>query len=206
MKKIILLSLACISYNLFAQKSFFGVDAGVNVANQRTVYPYPQAFSAPSAGTAFLSNTIKPTFGLFYQLGFSETLSLRANAKFMGMGYKAPNHTIEDLEIDYLTFPVALQYAANKHFTVNAGPYLSFTLGGTRINNEIITKTYHRNDFGFFVGTEHDVYRNFALAVNYYIGTKNIWLADHVSWYSIKYTNRALQFTLIYKFKKLSKS
>src|SRR5262249_32180895 len=117
-------------------------------------------------------------------------------------GYKDKNAPVDNLSIDYLAFPVVFQYMASKHLSFNTGPYLSFTLGGTKINNEDITKTYHKNDFGFSVGPEHDVYKNLSLAANYIIGTKNIWLNDQGG--TVKYTNRALQFTLIYKFRKPS--
>ena len=201
MKKFLLPLLTCLASCAFAQRSFFGVDAGINVANQRSRTVTP-AFTPTSTITLnlFFQNTIKPTFGFFYQAGVSETVALRVQAQYMGMGYQDALYSSNNVDINYLTFPVSIQYSANKHLSFGAGPYLSFTLGGTKINNEDITKTYHKNDFGFFIGGEHDLYKNFALGVKYFIGTKNIWLNDQNG--TIKYTNRALQFTLIYKFKK----
>jgi len=202
MKKSLLLSLTCLASCAFAQKSFFGVDAGINVANQRiATSPNPSVtFSYLWTGTFFLKNVVKPTFGIFYQHRFSDLIAIRVQGSYMGLGYKSQGSFGSDVSIDYLTFPVSIQYSANKHLSFGAGPYLSFTLGGTKINNEDITKTYHKNDFGFFMGGEHDLYKNFALGVKYFIGTKNIWLNDQNG--TLKYTNRALQFTLIYKFKK----
>ncbi|MBI1770150.1 MAG: PorT family protein [Bacteroidetes bacterium] len=202
MRKIILLSFVCISSHLLAQKSFFGVDAGVNVANQRFVtIQTPPSFNFRS--TVFFENSIRPAFGLFFQHNFSELIGIRFNAQFMGMGYTDKNQGRGSINIDYLTFPVILKYYVNKHLSLDAGTFLSFTLGGTRINNQIITKTYHENDSGLSIGGEQDIYKNFSLGVNYFIGLKNILLADTNGFgTSYKYSNRALQFTLIYKFKK----
>ncbi|GHN00191.1 hypothetical protein WSM22_16800 [Cytophagales bacterium WSM2-2] len=195
MKKIILLFFVCFSADLLAQKSFFGADGGVNVANQRVRSSYGNITT-----TSFYENSVQPTFGVFYHRSFSELFAIRVNAQYMGLGYKNPN--ADNLDIGYLTFPVTLHYVANKHLSLNAGAYLSFTVGGTKVNNEIITKTYHKNDFGLSFGAEHDLFKNLALSVNYFIGTKNIWLDDQGG--NLKFTNRALQFGLIYKFKKTS--
>lgn len=204
MKKCLLVLFVCTACCAFAQKSFFGVDAGINVANQRVVLtnylgPYP-------SGKNFFYNVIKPTFGIFYQYGFTEKVALRGGARYMGLGYRLPQtnsfvYTVKDnVDISYLTLPLSVHYHANKQFILNAGVYLSFTLGGTDRANEEITKTYHKNDFGFSLGGEHGIYKNLALGVNYFIGLKNIWLNDEGG--NLKQTNRALQFTLIYKFKK----
>ena len=179
-----------------AQKSFFGLNAGVNVANQRVHTDFGPNFKS----TEFYANGLKPTYGIFYEFGFSKTLAVRANLQYMGLGYGESTSNTSNLDINYLTIPLALRYSANEHLSLTAGTYVSFTSGGTKINNQDITKTYHKNDFGFSIGAEHDIYKNFALGVNYIIGTKNIWLNDQGGAY--KRTNRALQFNLIYKFKR----
>lgn len=200
--------MVCLSTETFAQKSFFGVDAGINVANQRTQF-YQD--SNPPSYSQFFQNTIKPTFGVFYQYAFSEKMGLRLNAQYMGLGYDNSNIQGRSVSINYLTLPLTFHFSVNKHLSFNAGPYLSFTLGGTRINNDDITKTYHHNDDGIIIGGEHDLYKNFALRVNYVWGLKNIWLNDALTipyappvTIHTNYFNRALQLTLIYKFKKPS--
>ncbi len=190
MRKIILPFLVCISFHLIGQKSFFGVDAGVNVATQRIVTTYsPITLNS----IYFFQNKIRPSFGIFYEYNFSDAIAMRANAQYMGMGYTSKGTSPDKLDINYLTFPISFHYFANKHLSLNAGSYVSFTIGGTKLNNEDITKTYHKNDFGLIIGAEHDLYKNFALGVNYFIGFKNIWLFDSTPGVNYKYTNRALQ-------------
>jgi hypothetical protein len=208
MKKMLLLYLTCCASCGFAQKSFFGVDAGINVANQRIVTNI-NINGDPGPGldaVSFLANKVQPTFGVFYHHLLSGVTSVQVNAQYMGLGYNPVGKTGSAVDINYLTFPITFHYHANKHFSLNAGPYVSFTLGGTKINNQDITETYHKNDFGFSFGAEHDLWKNFALGISYVIGLKNIWLNDNStnSTYTVnsKYTNRALQFTVIYKFKK----
>src|SRR4249920_1844369 len=110
MQKIILFAFVCLSSPLIAQKSFFGVDAGINIANQRVISSYGNLVS-----TNFYQNSIQPTFGFFYQYGLSEVIAIRANAQYMGLGYKNSNAT--DLDISYLTFPANIYYTANKHLS-----------------------------------------------------------------------------------------
>jgi long-subunit fatty acid transport protein len=208
MKKLLLFLFVVHGFCAFAQKSFFGVDAGINVANQRTVSQISYN-GGPSIinGVSFHFNKVQPTFGFFYHFGLSETCGIRVNAQYMGLGYKAKD-VGTDVDINYLTFPVTFHYNVTKHLSFNSGAYVSFTLGGTKINGEDITKTYHKNDYGISIGGEYDLSKKISLSASYIIGLKNIWLEDKtvdpVIGYTIisKYTNRALQFTLIYKFKK----
>jgi hypothetical protein len=195
--KKLLIALVCITTLAHGQKSFFGLEAGSNVANQRVHVD----LGFGSSTTAFYKNSVKPAFGAFYELGITDLFAVRAGARYSGLGYADNGGTISKLDINYLTLPFAARYNVTHRLSVCAGPYVSFTLGGTKINNQDITKTYHKNDFGFSLGAEQDVYKNFALGVNYLIGTKNIWLNDANG--TFKYTNRALQFILIYKFKKI---
>ncbi|MBS1680752.1 MAG: porin family protein [Bacteroidetes bacterium] len=198
MQKIFIACFVVGSIQTFAQKSFFGVDAGINIANQRE----QTVFSPVLKGSFFFKNDLKPTFGVFYEYGISKILAVRVNLQYMGLGYRGSAPGFSHFDINYLTIPLKVKYSANEHFSLTAGTYLSFTLNGTKINNQNITNYYHKNDFGFSIGAEHDIYKNFALGVNYIIGTKNILLDDQGGIY--KYNNRALQLTLIYKFKKTS--
>jgi Outer membrane protein beta-barrel domain len=210
MKKNILLALVCCAHCALAQKSFFGVDAGINVANQRT-HIISTSPNFTTSGSGFGQNVVKPTVSVFYQLNVNDQMGLRLNASYMGMGYQQVGTNNDNVEINYLTFPLAFHYYVNKYLSFNAGPYLSFTLGGSKINNQPITSTYHKNDAGFNIGGEHIIYRNLSIAATYVIGLKNIILDDSIfisdgttttKIGEIKRTNRALQFTLIYKFKK----
>jgi hypothetical protein len=208
MKKILFALIACLTHCAFAQKSFFGIDAGLNIANQRTVSKIISNGKTILNDVGFQFNQVRPAFGFFYHYQFSENVGIRANAQYMGLGYKSKTDT--SLNINYLTFPLTFHYNVTKNLSFNTGAYVSFTLGGTKINNQDITKTYHKNDFGINIGAEYELYKNFSIAAMYIIGLKNIWLNDTETvpppfnfTVNSKHTNRALQFTLIYKFKKL---
>jgi hypothetical protein len=211
MKKIFLLSLVCYSSCALAQKSFFGVEAGINVANQRIFFPYPL-----SSGNqiTFHGNVVKPLISVFYQREISNKLEVRIKASYAGFGFNDPNamyypynatvYFFKNVDINYLMLPINLYYKANSHLLLGGGPYVSFLVGASQINGQDVTSVYHKNDFGIILGGEHDIYKNFSLNISYVIGAKNIWLNDKDSSYGYTYsvTNRALQFTLIYKFKK----
>lgn len=203
MKKLVSVILVFSGFCAFAQKSFFGLNAGINVANQLT--HVDDGFGSASGNHSY-QNSLKPTFGAFYQYGFNEKMGLRLNAQYMGLGYKDQDFT---LDINYLTFPLTFHYSVNERLSFNTGPYLSFTLGGTHLFDEPITKTYHKNDHGLSFGGEYGIYKNLSIGVSYILGLKNILLDDTIEDINgnvgtIKVTNRALQFTVIYKFKKTS--
>jgi hypothetical protein len=199
MKKSLLISLTCLASCAFAQKSFFGVEAGINIANQRFVQNMPSL-----AYHAVMKNAVRGALGAFFHYNFGTHAGVRLSAQFSSLGYQSSVNSQYDVAINYLTLPVAFFYRLNKYVSLTAGPYLSFTINNTSYNNGqttvAITSVYHKNDAGYRLGAQFDVYRNCGLSVNYIIGTKNIWLDDQNG--TMKYTNRALQFTLIYKFKK----
>jgi hypothetical protein len=209
LKKTLLLLLAGASC-AFAQKSFFGVDAGVNLANQRVHEEYFQSVSygTPMISTSFFQNVVRPSVGLFYQIGIGEKMGVRFKAQYLCLGYKNKGGIPDRLEINYLCFPVTFHYSITPKLGVTVGPYLCFTLGGTKVNGKEITSTYHKNDNGLNLGFEYEVYKNISLGANYILGLKNIWLNDNIGqpYYGTigetQYTNRAMQFTVIYKFKK----
>lgn len=195
--KILFLILVSCSVSL-AQKSFFGANAGVNIAYQRTVNEMVDFLGVRHKFIVLTESAAKPTIGVFYQYGLSELFAVRLNVQYMGLGYK-------NVDINYLTLPFTFHYAASKYLSLNAGASISFTLGGTSLGGQEITKTFHKNDMAFSIGLEHNIYKSLALGVSYYIGSKNILLADTDSnGNSYNQTNRALQLTLIYKFKKPS--
>jgi hypothetical protein len=192
---LFLISCALISQ---AQKSFFGFEAGVNVANQRIV---TSTFFNPTQ-ISFQQNAIKPSFSIYYQFDWSEKIGARVKASYMELGFtggQSSYNTLSKVDINYLMVPITLHYKANQHLSLTGGPYVSFTIGGSRPFNQDIISTYHKNDYGVSFGGEHDIYKGVALSVTYYIGLKNIWLDDRNG--TIEYTNRALQIALIYKFK-----
>src|SRR6478609_10260374 len=171
MKILVLFLLTVCGTCAFAQ-SFFGVNAGINVANQRQHINW----SNGDVNTYFFQNSVRPTFGLFYQYGFNEKLGLRLNVQYMGLGYKneGANAVYHKVDINYLTLPLTFHYSTNKHLSFSAGPYLSFTLGGTQLGNKPITETYQNNDYGFSLGGEYDLYKNFGISVNYIFGIKSL--------------------------------
>lgn len=63
------------------------------------------------------------------------------------------------------------------------------TVGGTKINNQEITKTRHKNDHSFSTGTEYGIYKKLPMGLNYYIGLKNNTLSDSQNEFGITNTN-----------------
>jgi len=116
MKKSLFISFLCLASCAFAQKSFFGVDAGINVANQRILTHITLNGAPELDGVGFQANKVQPTFGVFYHLLLSEATSVQVNAQYMGMGYNSNGNSGSYVDINYLTFPITFHYYAD--FTV----------------------------------------------------------------------------------------
>jgi Outer membrane protein beta-barrel domain len=190
--------LMIVRVSAYSQKSFFGVEAGINLSNQR--------ISVSSSGKinqiTFAQTAPRLTFGLFYQRGVSNVLSIRIGAKYNGFGYKRDDQTyyrptpgFSSSDLDYITFPLHFVYHANPRLRANVGGYYSILIGGTKVSNFLIN-----DDYGVNFGLEHDLFGNFSIAATYYFGLKNISKIDaSVAGYDVLITNRALQIVLIYK-------
>ena len=184
----------------FSQKSFFGMDGGINISTLRM-----QATTNGPSTVSYNDHVLRTSIGAFYQRGLSNKFSLRLGARYLGLGYQSETYyltTPPSTNIDYLTFQVALNYHLTKRLQFGFSPYLSFTIGGTPINNQEITKTFHKNDHGISLGAEYDIYKNFSIGLHYYFGIKNIILNDALNGVEIYDTNRAFQILIGYKFRR----
>jgi hypothetical protein len=187
----------------YGQSSYFGIEAGVNISNQRVSTYNPYSYYSTHQ-ISFHENAVKPSVSVYYHFEFNEKIGARVKASYMGLGFTggySDQYNFGKVDINYLMVPITFHYKANKNLSLTAGPYVSFTLNGSRPFNQEILSVYHKNDFGFSFGGEHDIYKGLALSVSYFMGVKNIWLDDQNG--NIEYTNRALQISLIYKIKKI---
>jgi len=202
MKKIILISLVFSTAPLFGQKSFWGMNAGINIASQRVAQTVSYS---PAKTVMFLQNIETATVGFFYQSHFSNQFALRVNSQYVALGSK----TAYETDMKYLMYSLSFRYLPNPKIDLNIAPYFSFLLNGKDVSpgNIPIDHTYSRNDFGFSFGGEYELGNHLAIGINYFVGMKNIQLRDHIldnqgNTVDFKITNRALQFVLIYKSKR----
>ncbi|MFN8340798.1 MAG: outer membrane beta-barrel protein [Cyclobacteriaceae bacterium] len=181
---------------LYAQQKGWGVEAGYSITNQRTVMKTPS-----SESISFGRNASRFALGAFRDFSIGKGLSLRGGARYTAMGF-AKHGYIESVSINYLTLPVSLRYFASDYLSIGAGVYLSFTVGGSTLNGQAITRTYHKNDDGVFLLAEYKLPANLSVSMQYVIGHKNVILADSdpILQFSQTTTNRALHLMLIYHF------
>jgi Outer membrane protein beta-barrel domain len=199
--KYLILILLIASLDAYCQKSFFGVDAGINLSNQRT--------SASSNGQinqiAFAQTVPRLTFGVFYQRSISKVLSIRVGAKYNGLGFRRDDQTFyrpipgfSSTDIDYITLPINFVYHANPNFRIMAGGYFSNMIGGKNFYYKI-PDLFTNEDYGINFGIEHNLFKGLSIATTYYFGLKNVLKIDSANGYDLFITNRNLQIALIYK-------
>jgi hypothetical protein len=202
MKKIFLIAFIFFFSSCYSQKSYFSVDAGMNLAHLRISLENPYN---PVREKVALENIIRPTGGLFYQFNLSDLFALRIGARYFGLGSATKGQP--DLNLNYLSTPICFNYSINSNFNASAGAYFSFLLNDDSYFGLPIHLRFSKNDFGTVLGLEHKLYKNFSIGAHYYLGLKNIYLYDkrvdsQGGTWTTKYTNRVFQFSIIYKFRR----
>lgn len=208
MRKILVVVFSFGASCVFAQKRYFGVEAGINIAHQN-VTGVPPSGAVPGMGTQFYSIAL-PLAGVFYHCDLSATIGARLGLRYSSLGFG--NHNGPQVVINYLSIPLNIHVNVSKCISVTAGSYVSFTINNSTFASTVptsyfykrdpITDWYHKNDFGLLLGAEFKPEPRVNIAVGYLFGTKNIWLKDMGGAY--KFTNGALQLTFIYKFARSS--
>lgn len=206
MRNFALLSLVCLSSQISAQKSLFGLTLGLSSSYQKEVITSYGSYYGYSGNTARIT---QPTLGFFYQLSFAEKISLRVNTQLMVMGEDSDQLVRDEMDIVYLTIPVTMRIEMAKRFYFHGGTYGSWFLSGrsTTQTNGYYTKqidadkTYNKTDFGLVGGFEYDLSRRWAINARYFLGLPNVWTNDKDYNGTYKAYNRSVQLAMIYKFK-----
>ena len=160
-----------------AQDISFGVKAGLNVS---------------SLGGAALGGS-KPGFhaGMAAEIGLSDAFIVQPEAlvslQGRGDGFTGLSNNIN---LFYLTIPVALKYNIWDELYIEAGPQLSALLGD---NLEDFGVESNSIDFGLFIGAGYRLTDNFYFQLRYSAGAINA-IEDVTS------KNRVLQASAVYFF------
>ncbi len=120
MKKFILIIIALfISTNSFSQELDLGIKAGANFA---TITDYDNASSI----TGFLA-------GAFATIKFSDKIAIQGDLLYSQQG---ANFDAEELDLDYINFPIVLKYYLFKRLNIHAGSQFGFLINDTNLGTE----------------------------------------------------------------------
>ena len=108
MKKLIVIVFAIfLTSNAFSQGIDFGIKAGVNFATL--------------TDASNLSNKTGFVGGVFAGIKFSDKVAIQGDLLYSQQGAKGENG-YDDLELDYLNFPIVFKYYIVKRLNIQAGP------------------------------------------------------------------------------------
>ena len=197
MKRLIFICLLIFSvFGIQAQESRFGVKGGLNFAN--LVGDDPDA----DIRTSF-------HFGLLAQFGITKRFSIQPEILYSGQGTKNEGMT---WQLDYLSVPIMAKYFVAEGFSVEAGPYIAYTL-----NSEWKLRSDDSVDFsddttvldiGAAIGLEYELTRKIFFQGRYNLGMLTVWDINY-SMYGFEYDpdrenpetkNSVFQLSVGYKF------
>jgi Outer membrane protein beta-barrel domain len=201
MKTALTLLLLGVSSLAHSQKSVFGFDIGVNITNQRS-----EASRSGLPQLVYYGQPVtKFAFGIFYQFNFSKTFSIRPAIKYNGLGCTRTNQNffiglpvIASVELEYLTVPISFIYNANPDFRVNAGGYVSRLISGST-SYATVNDLFYDFDWGAVIGLERDLFGDFFISVNYFMGLANVYSQYNYSFSEVIVSNRNLQISVGYR-------
>jgi len=160
MKKIfLLLFILVVSTTTFAQGIDLGIKAGANFATLSNV-------SDASTRTSFLA-------GVFLTLKFTEKMALQGDLLYSQQGVKGENG-FNDIELDYINFPIVFKYYIVKRLNLQAGPQF-----GNVINDNFSYGDYQSFDVSGVVGIGLDLPIGIRITGRYNFGLTDIGFTNY---------------------------
>ena len=159
MKKLILVAFTILlTSSTFAQGIDVGIKAGANFATLTDV-------DDVSTRTGLL-------IGAFVTLKFTEKMALQGDILYSQQGAKGDNG-FNDLELDYIVFPIVFKYYIVKRLNIQAGPQF-----GTVVNDNLNDTRFESFDVSGVVGIGVDLPLNLRVTGRYNFGLTDISFVD----------------------------
>jgi long-subunit fatty acid transport protein len=198
MKKIVLLiiSFFAISTNVDAQIRFGGTG-GLTLVSQSITNT---AGVSPSTKGKLIASNV----GFLMEAPFANKFAIQAGLSYNPKGVKTTlGSTESNISLDYLEIPINVFYKVTDKFSVGAGPYVAYALGGGSVVNgkdvavKFGTGENKRLDFGVGFTAGYEVAKGSIISLNYSLGLIDISDNSNVS---IK--NRGIGISYIFFFGK----
>lgn len=183
MKKIILTAFfAVIAMTSVNAQTSFGLKAGLNVSNL-------------TGDLEDNKSLVGGQFGLFVEVGLSETLALQPELMFSMQGAKFKEGGVSaDLKMNYINIPLIFKYELTELINIEFGPQVGF-LVSSELENFDVSDDFEPVDFGGNLGMSYDITENFILGTRYNFGLTTV--ADDDD-FDVK--NAVITFSVGYKF------
>ncbi len=134
-----------------------GIKVGANFANLNDI-------------TYDTSNKTGFVGGAFATIKFSDKIAIQGDLLYSQQGAKIDNEFIEDIKIDYITFPIVFKYYIIKRLNIQAGPQF-----GTVVNDNFDSDVnYNSFDMTGVVGIGVDLPLNLRVTGRYGFGLSGI--------------------------------
>ena len=186
---VMALAAILISFTSSAQHANLGVKGGVNVYNIQN-----------DNGSKYDAK-LGLHLGLLGHIHLDKEWALQPELVYSGQGAKYNISNSETkVNLDYINFPVLLQYMFDNGFRLQAGPQVGFLINAkaeTNQNKIDVKDNYKGIDFGIGLGGGYiNTNSGFGIDARYNVG-----LSDITEGNSVKSMNRGFQLGVFYQFK-----
>jgi len=163
---------------------YFGVQAGVNIANMNFNMgePPPPVHIDPSWKGGF-------TFGFILCIPVADKLTIQPE-----YSYTQRNGADKSMDINYttnwLSIPVLLNYQVSPRFALIAGPQVELLLNADSTNHGVtnnITHDVEERSIGITGGIEVEIIKSFFLSAKYFQGLNHIGIGQRSTVKEFKY-------------------
>jgi hypothetical protein len=200
MKKTLLIVMAFAWVMTVSGQIQFGVEAGLNLANQKS--------TTDNNGDKF-STIANFNGGVFVSLSILKGLTLQPEIMYSGCGSKYSEEDGDTLRyiFNYINVPILLKYTSSFGVFAELGPQIGFLVKAkehnyTRSFDQDLKPYYNQTDFSAVFGVGYLLPINMGIDFRYNLGFLNLIKGTHD--YNLK--NRVFQIGIFYLFSMKKKS
>ena len=210
MKKLFLVVFVVFAFGFTnAQKTTFGIKAGLNIAN----------FTGDTGSLGSVSSRMGFVGGGFCEIDLGSKFTLQPELLYSSQGTKSQMVVNLDgtdydvttkIKLSYINVPIIVKYYPDKKFSLQFGPQIGFlssanadvTVLGTTVGVDV-KDSFESIDVGMNVGAGYDFTKYISADFRFNLGLANV--AKTSPGDNTKLRNSVISISVVYKFPYLSK-
>jgi opacity protein-like surface antigen len=166
MKKIFMMAIAILSFNLNAQQdSSFGAKAGLNLSK----------ITLSASGTSDASdNLVAFHLGLFYETKIADKFTFQPELLYSAQGGEENN---SGFKLNYIQIPLMFKYYPSSKFSLEAGPQIGFLVSSSVFQDSAsfdADELFTGIDFGLGIGLNYSFTDKVFINARYNFGLTDV--------------------------------
>lgn len=162
MKKLFVITMALVAFNISAQNITYGAKGGLNFATM-----VGEDAEDIDKRTSF-------HLGITAEIEISDTFSIQPELLYSGQGFKTDVDDESDtVSVDYITLPVMAKFYVGNDFSLEAGPQIGF-LVSAESDGEDVKEFLKSTDFALNLGAGYKINSKMNINLRYSMGLTDV--------------------------------